>query len=218
MVAYYRLSELGYRLAPGLQVLPPEAFEPVPAATALLRDAEARAAAIVAEAEQEYARRSAQGYADGLARAELESVERLLREGVQLDAGLKAAEAEMARIVMACVRRLVDSFDDEARTVAAVRGALRQMRRERRAELRVAPAHYAAMRDRIAGIVADFPEVEFVDVVEDPALMPPQIVLESSIGRVETAVDAGLDALEAIVRGAAAGHSDSSADPAGAAA
>lgn len=211
MVAYYRLSELGYRLAPGIQILPPEAFAPIPAATALLRDAEARAAAIVAEAEAEYRRRSQAGYEEGLARARLEAVERLLREEGALDAGLRAVEAEMARVVMACIRRLVDTFDDDARAVAAVRGALRQMRRQRRAELRVAPGQYAALKVRLDGIVADFPEVELVDLVEDPVLEPPQIVLESRIGRVEAAIDAGLDELEAMIRAAAGNARD--ADP-----
>lgn len=212
MVAYYRLSELGYRLAPGMQILPPEAFAPIPAATALLRDAEARAAAIVAEAEAEYHRRSQAGYEEGLARARLEAIERLLREEGALDAGLRTAETALARVVTTCVRRLVDSFDDDDRAVAAVRGALRQMRRERRAELRVAPGQYAVLKARLDGIVADFPEVELVDLVADPALEPPQIVLESRIGRVAAAVDAGLDELEAILRAAAAGGAGD-ADP-----
>lgn len=209
MVAYYRLSELGYRLAPGMQILPPEAFAPISAATTLLRDAEARAAAIVAEAEDAYRRRSQAGYEEGLARARLEAVERLLREEGALDAGLRAVEAEMARVVMTCMRRLIDTFDDEARVVAAVRGALRQMRRERRAELRVAPGPYAVLKVRLDSIVADFPEVELIDLVEDPALEPSQIVLESRIGRVEAGVEAGL---EAMIRAAARGASDG--DPA----
>lgn len=203
MVAYYRLKELGYALAPGTHVIPPEVFEPVAAATTLLSDAEARAAEIVAEAETAYARRSDEGYADGLARAGLEAVERLLRESAVLDAGLKAVEAEMARIVAASVRKLVEGFDDHARAQAVVRGALRQMRREKRSELRVSSAQFPAFKANVAAIIADFPEVELVDVVEDTALTGAQVVLESSIGRVEAEFGASLADLEAIIRGVA---------------
>lgn len=80
----------------------------------MLRDAEARAAEIVAEAQAEYHRRSLQGYEEGLTKAKLESVERLLGESALLDAGLASVEAEMTRIVAACLRKLVDDFDDHA--------------------------------------------------------------------------------------------------------
>lgn len=214
MVAYYRLSELGYALAPGPQLLAPEAVEPVAAATGLLREAEARAAAIVRAAEDAYARRSDEGYADGLARAKLAAVERLLEESAALDAGLRATEAEMARIVAACLRKLVDDYDDQARIQATVRGALRQMRREQRSELRVSSAQFAAVKAGIDRIVAEFPDVELVDVVEDAALVPPQIVLESPVGRVEVEFGMSLAALEAVIRSVAAAEPPASADAA----
>jgi type III secretion protein L len=59
------------------------------------------------------------------------------------------------------------------------------MRRERRPVLRVSPAKYEHFRERVGTIASDYPEIEFIDVVEDPSLAAPQIVVESSIGRVD---------------------------------
>ncbi|WP_375453322.1 type III secretion system stator protein SctL [uncultured Methylobacterium sp.] len=204
MDGYYRLNALGYRLPSGSHVLPPEAFEPVAAATGLLREAEDRAAAIVETAQEAYRQESLRGYNDGLARAKLDAVERLLHESAALDAGLRGMEAELGRIVSACLRKLVAEFDDHARAEAVVRGALRQMRRERRSELRVSPAQFSAFKACIGRITADFPEVELVDVIEDAALVPPQIVLESRIGRVEADLDAALCDYETLIRGVVA--------------
>ena len=210
MGGYYRLTELGYRLPSGSHVLAPEAVEAVNAATGLLLEAETRAAAIVEKAELGYRRECERGHADGLARAKLEAVERLLAESAALDSGLRGMETELGRIVVTCLRKLVAEFDDFARAEAVVRGALRQMRRERRSELRVSPAQFAAFKAGIGRITADFPEIELVDVVEDASLKPPQIVLESRIGRVEADLDTTLAEYEAIIRGVAAGAGDES--------
>ena len=208
MVGTYRLSELGYRLPAGTQILPKEAFEPVEAATGLLAAAEARAAEIVAAAEEAYRARALEGYQDGLAKAKLESVQRLLRESATLDASLRDIEAEVARVVAACVRKLVADFDDYARAESVVRSALKQMRREKRPELRVSPAQYPEFRERIGAVVADFPDIELVDVVEDATLVSPQVIVESRVGRVEADVSARLADLEEIVRGVAAADAE----------
>ena len=204
MVGAYRLSELGYALPSGAHLLPAEAFAPVPAATGLLRAAEDRAAGIVADAEEAHRRRSQEGYQEGLERARVESFERLLGESAALDASLEAVEAELAQVVALCVRRLVAEFDDYARARSVVRGALKQMRREKRAELRVPPALHGRFRAGIGEIAAEFPEVELVDVVEDPTLADSQVVLETRIGRVEADVAGRAAELEEAIRGVAA--------------
>lgn len=203
MVHAYRLTELGFALPAGTALLSPEAFAPVPAATALLEAAEARAAAIVAEAEEAYRRREDDGYRDGMERARVDTMARLLAETATLDAQLRAVDHDLSEVVVLCVRKLVAEFDDFARARSAVRAALRQMRREKRAELRVPTALVARFKAALDEILAEFPEVELVDVVEDPTLQPPKIVLETAVGRVEADMAARLGDLEAMVRAAA---------------
>jgi flagellar biosynthesis/type III secretory pathway protein FliH len=55
-------------------------------------------------------------------------------------------------------------------------------------------------RTAIASITREFPEIELVDVVEDAALTAPQIVLETSIGRVEGDFGHRVGELEEILR------------------
>jgi type III secretion protein L len=204
VVGYYRLKEVGYALRAGAQVLSPEEFSPIADATALLTDAEARAASIVAAAEEAYRRECQRGYDDGLARSSLEAAERLLKESAALDAKLLQFERDLVQIVTVCVRKLIDTFDDVSRAEAVVRGALRQMRREKKAELRVSPGQVAHFRSCISAILQEFPEVELVDIVEDALLVAPQVVLETSVGRVEANFGERLAELETIIRSAAA--------------
>ena len=200
MAGYYRLRELGFQLASGAQILPKERFEPVDAAAALIEEAEAKAARIVEVSREEFVREQIRGYEEGRMRAELEAVQWLLGEEHLLEQRLSEIEKQIASIVMVCVRRLVDGFDDRQKAESMVRAALRQMRREKRAELRVSSEQLAEMKASIGSIIRDFPEVELVDVVEDSSLCAPQIILETKIGRVEADIGRSLERLEGSVR------------------
>jgi type III secretion protein L len=208
VVGYYRLKELGYRLQAGAHILSREEFAPLEQANALLQDAEERGRAIVADAQAAYQRECERGYQDGLAKAKLEAAERLLQESATLDAKLREVERDLVHVVSASVRKLIDTFDDTTRAEAVVRGALRQMRREKKAELRVSPEQLAHFRASIGAIIKEFPEVELVDVIEDTSLTAPQVVLETSIGRVEGDFGSRLAELDEIIKTAAARRSE----------
>jgi type III secretion protein L len=213
---YYRLTELGFRLPAGTQIVPADELARLQQATDILTAAEARAASIVADAEEAYRRECARGYAEGLAQGKLHEAERLLREGALLDEKIGEIERDLANVVAACVRKLIEDFDDHARAEAVVRGALRQMRHEKKAELRVSTQQVAHFRNVIDGIRSEFPEVELIDVIEDTALTAPDIILETSIGRVQGDFGARLAELETIIK-TAARHPVDPADESGAA-
>jgi type III secretion protein L len=211
MAGYYRLKELGFSLAAGAHVLPKDAVEPLAAATALVDEAHRSAEQIVADAREAYEAEKRRGYEEGLALAKLEAARMLLAETDLLDRKLAGAEAELTDVVVTAVRRLVQGFSDREKAEILVRAALKQMRREKKAELRVSHEQYFELRESITGILQEFPEVELVDVVEDPTLVAPQVIVETSIGRVEGDIGRHLDELEAIVTGTirSAAQSDS---------
>lgn len=200
MGGYYRLRELGFRLPSGAQILSKEQFDPVDCAAALIAEAEAKAARIVEVAREEFVREQIRGYEEGRTRARLEAVQWLLGEEHLLEQRLAEIEKQIASIVIVSVRRLIEGFDDRAKAESMVRAALRQMRREKRAELRVSTEQLVDLKASIGSIIRDFPEVELVDVVEDSSLCAPQIILETKIGRVEGDLGRSLERLEATVR------------------
>jgi type III secretion protein L len=86
---------------------------------------------------------------------------------------------------------------------------MKQMRREKVAELRVSSSLHEHFRARISAIASEFPEVRLVDVVEDSTLEPSRVILETSIGRVDGDIAQRLDDLETVIRSA---HAKASAD------
>jgi type III secretion protein L len=209
VVGYYRLSELGFKLAAGAHIVRRSEFAAIEQANRLLAQAEATCAQMLEQAEKSYQDETRRGYEDGLVEARIQSVGQLLTENRELDQGLLEIQRDLARLVVDCVRKLVDGFDDVSRAEALVKAAIRQMRREKVAELRVSPALHEHFRERISAITSEFPEVQLVDVVEDPTLDSSRIILETSIGRVDGNIEQRLDDLETVIRSA---HAKASAD------
>lgn len=199
MGGYYRLKELGFRLPTGPHILGREAVEPLETASLLVDEARQTAARIVAEAQEEFERQKKRGYEDGLAQARAEAIERLLAENEVLDGKLSEMEAGLTEIVVASVRRLVDGFDDREKAAILVRAALKQMRREKKAEIRVSPALYDHMRKSAGGLTEEFPEIELVDVVEDAELQGAHVIVETAIGRVDGDLGRNMDALADVI-------------------
>ncbi|GMP12233.1 type III secretion system stator protein SctL [Bradyrhizobium sp. TM239] len=209
MVGYYRLKEFDYALAAGAHILPRSEFAAIEQANRLIADAEAAAAELRYRAELSYQSETRRGYEDGLVEARIRSVGQLIEESRTLDVGLVAIERDLSRLVVECVRKLVDGFDDFARAEALVKAALRQMRREKSAELRVSPHLHAHFRERIAAILHEFPEVQLVDLVEDPTLQGSRIILETGVGRIDGNIAERFAELEAVIRSA---HAKAAAD------
>jgi type III secretion protein L len=209
MVGYYRLNEFGFKLAAGAHIVRRSDYTALSEANQILSEAEAASNKIRHQANEAYQREKRRGYEDGLREARIESVGQLLQESRDLDQGLQAIERDLSRLVVACVRKFIDGFDNVVRAEAFVQAAMKQMRREKAAELRVPTALYAHFREKIGAIASEFPEIKLVDVVEDSTLEPSRLILETSIGRVDGNIAQRLADLETVIRSA---HAKATAD------
>lgn len=206
MVDYYRLKEIGLQLGAGTRIIKRAEMADLENATNIIIAARQRAADIVAEAERLREEERRRGHEEGLKAAEAETFERLIREQAQFDDALERSRAEITDLVLACTRSIVQHLNPADVAVSMTRTALGRMRREKRCQL-FAPASIAAeIQARIETILADFPEIELVDVVEDAGLTAPNVVLVSALGRVSCSLDESMLALEAALRGGMAGR------------
>ncbi len=212
MVSIYNLKDIGYRISDGASLIKAEQLSSVEEATRLVSQARATADEIVADAQRAFEEEKARGLEEGRNQARREAFERLVADQAVLDEGLRKMDADLADVVFRCVRKVVDSFDDRALAEAITRSALKQMRREKRAQLRVPSQLYETFCEKIDEIVRGFPEIELVDVVEDPSLMPPQIILESDVGRVDGDLTQALDDLSEVVHRALTNMRGSTSD------
>lgn len=195
MVTLYRLKDLHIRLPAGAHVIKAEAANSLAGSTALLDEAERKAAQIVEEAQRHYEQEKIRGYREGAAQASMEAVTRLLEEEAKLESCLAAINEDLADIVIACVRKIIDRFDDRDLARAYIRTAVRKMCRQRRIRLSVSAEQYPIIRDQVESLAGEFTEIEAIDVVENVSLTGTQFILESEIGRIEGSVEDNLEQL-----------------------
>lgn len=207
MVDYYRLKEIGLQLGAATRIIKRAEMADLEDATDIITAARQKAADIVAEAEQLREAERQRGYEEGLKAAEVETFDRLIREQAQFDDALERSRADITDLVLGCTRSIVQHLNPADVAVSMTRTALGRMRREKRCQL-FAPASIAPeIQTRVEAILADFPEIELVDVVEDASLSAPNVILVSALGRVSCSLDESMTSLEAALRGGMSGRS-----------
>lgn len=200
MVELYRLGEIGVGLSPAATVLKREAVDAVARAEDIVAAAEARAAEIIRDAEAVHAAEKERGYREGKAEAAREALAAAIADQAALDAALARVEADLANLVIAAMRHILAEMEPLPVAQELARAGLRKMRQERRAQLFVAPSLAEGMRGTVEAITAHFPEVELLDVVEDPTLEPPSVVVQSSLGKVSCVLEDAIADVEVLVR------------------
>lgn len=195
----YRFKDLGFQLPEGSGLIKADAAADLGRANDVVATAEERAAQIVEDAKQHFESERARGFREGQDAAKQEALDRLLTEHQTLEQRLSAMESSLARLVTASVRKIVSSFNDADLAEALVHSALGKVRRENRVQLRVPETLTEAFKSRVDRLIAAFPEIEFIDLVEDPTLVAPNIILETAVGRIDCDLSTKLDDLDRLV-------------------
>lgn len=190
-----RPQRLGLRMAPGTRIVRREDWLVWCAAEDALNAAQAQAAQVAADARAAYEAERARGHAEGREEAQLEQAERMIEQVGRAVDYFGRVEQRMVELVMQAVQRIVADFDDRARVLAVVKGALAVLRNQKQLTLRVPPAQLAAVQAAHNDLLAAFPGVGYLDVVPDPRLAADACILESEIGVVEASISGQLQAL-----------------------
>jgi type III secretion protein L len=199
MATFYRLQAFGHGVDARHGVIKAGDLAELGQAGDILAEAERQAAALRAEAQQVYEAEKLRGHAEGRAEADAERAIRMIEDVARIDARLADLESELGGVVFAAVRQIIQGFEDEALAEQVARSALASMRKEQRGQLHVSTAALRHTRAALPTVLKDFPEIELVDVIEDPELTAPNVRLESAMGIVTFVLDDTLDALRRLL-------------------
>ena len=163
----------------------------------LVAAAEAEAARIREEAKAAFEAERRRGYDEGLQAGNLEIAMQKLDQVDQSVAFMESVEGKMADVVMKALRSCVEEIGDREMVVNIVRKTMKAViRTQRQVTLKVAPEMAATVRERMSSILASYPTVETMDVVEDSRLKGPACILETEAGVADASVETQLAAIE----------------------
>ena len=170
-------------------------------AAEVLADAEAEAARIREEAKAAFEAEKTRGYEEGLAQGRMEIAEKKLEMLDESVTWMESVEGRMADIVMKALHKCVEEIGDRELVVQVVRKVMSAViRTQKQVTLKVAPDMAPTVRERLSQILADYPTVEHIDVVEDDRLHGPACMIETEAGVADGSVDSQLAAIERSIK------------------
>jgi type III secretion protein L len=187
--------KLAASLPPDTRVLRATDFAALIEAQMLLDNAHAQADAILAGAQEAFDAERRRGYEDGKQEALLDQAGKMIETVGRTVDYFAGVENEMVDLVMAAVRKVVDSFDDREKVMIVVRNALAVVRNQKHMTLRLHPEEIEVVRGNINDILAVYPGVGYLDLLADARLARGACILESQIGMVEANLEGQIAAL-----------------------
>lgn len=182
-------------IAPGMRVLKASALADFVDAGRILDEARARAAAIIAAAEDAHRQRKEAGFEEGI-RLGKESLSRYMLEVVAKSRlYLEDNEERVVILVLAALKKILGEMDGHVMAVKMVRNALNIVGKQSQVTVMVAPDKVEAVRAQIQSLIQPYPRIKSIEVLPDPGLEGSRCVLETKVGRVEASLESQVEAL-----------------------
>lgn len=155
---------------------------------------------IVARAKAAYLAEQRRGYDEGQERARLEYSGKMMELVTNTVEYFARVESQMADLVIDAMRHIVHGFDDRERVMEAVRSCLAAVRSQKQLKLRVHPAQLSLVKNKLEELLANYPQMNKIEVVGDKSMGRDACAVESEIGTVEASISAQVEVLRDSLR------------------
>ena len=190
-----------YKLVSDRRLVKASEVATVRSAEEIIAAAEAEAARIREEAKAAFEEEKRRGYEEGLEQGRMEIAEKKLEMLDSSVAYMESVEGRMADIVMKALHKCVEEIGDKELVVQVVRKVMSAViRTQKQVTLKVAQGMGPVVKERLSQILADYPTVEHIDVVEDERLKGPACMIETEAGVADGSVDSQLAAIERSIK------------------
>ncbi|MDR2806677.1 MAG: HrpE/YscL family type III secretion apparatus protein [Puniceicoccales bacterium] len=173
---------------------------------AILDEAMAKRQQIFEEAKKYYESEAKRGYEKGYATGKAQMTQQLIEIAGKSSNDFKQLENSIVSLVLKALRRIIGDFDQGELIVRVVRQALKMVKNQREAILKISPQDSQAVRDRLNEILADG-FVDYLEITPDSRLAPGTCILETDIGVIDASLEVQLEAIENAFKAAASQQS-----------
>lgn len=162
-----------------------------------LAQATRRAAEIVAQAETQRDAAIREGRELGIEQGRAEYAASMVEASARMESSFISLEARLVKTIMDALQAILHEIGERTVMERLVRRTIANSNRKNSLRLVVASQQFDTVNALLSSVLAEFPEIEFVDVVQDPAGVPGMCVLESEFGIVDASLDTQLAAIRA---------------------
>jgi type III secretion protein L len=160
----------------------------------ILNEALEKRTQIFDEAKKYYENEAKRGYDDGYSTGKTEMATQLAELAVKNTNNIKALEDSVVSLVTKALQRVIGEIDRKALIVNIVRQALKSMKNQKEAILKVSPQDSQAVRDHLEEIISDG-IVDYLEVTADSRLQPGTCILETDVGVIDASLEVQMNAI-----------------------
>lgn len=160
----------------------------------LLAETEKKRQEILDEAKKYYAQEAKRGYQDGFAEGKETLVKKLAEVSVQNNTNIKQLENNIVGLVLKALKRILGEVDQETLMVSLARQALKAVKNQSEAILKVSPSDAGIVRSQLEKVMADG-IVDYLEVVADSRLEAGTCILETDVGVVDASLSVQMNAI-----------------------
>ncbi len=163
--------------------------------------AEAEAKRLREEAIEAFEAERRRGYEQGLEEGRAKIIASKLNFVYESAAHMATLEGKLADVVIKALWKCVSQIGDRNLILDIIRKLLKAViHNQRHVILKVAPDMVQVVRSRLDEVLADYPALEHVDVVEDTRLKGSAAIIETEAGIADASVETQLAAIESSIR------------------
>ena len=167
----------------------------------LLAAARKEADEIRRQAQEEFESQRKLGFEKGLEDAKDEiAIQKLEQVEKSIDY-LSSMENKIVEIVLTALKKCIAEIGDRELMVQVIQKAMQAVvRNQQQVVLKVSPEMLSSVKERLNDILAKFPGVNYINVMEDSKLKGVSCILETDAGNVDASLENQLTAIEKTLR------------------
>lgn len=177
------------------KVIPAATYSDWIEARQILQEASLHRANVLAALDEEMESVLTESYAEGMARGKRELAVAMAETTARMEAAFLGLETRIVATVMQTLEGMLGVLGPREVLERQVRRVLQSAGTEPRLRLRVPASAYDLANALVPEISADFPHVDFIDVVKDPGLTDGSCLLMTEYGVVDGSLGTLLDAV-----------------------
>lgn len=195
------LKQRTFKVESETPVVKADVVAAVSTAEEIIAAAKSEAEKIAEEAKAAYEAERKRGYEDGINEGRQEILMDKIGLVDESVAFMESVEEKMADIVLKALKKCIAEVGDRELVCQIVKKSMQAIvRNQRQLTVKVAPEMVETVKAKLQTILAEFPSVAYVDVVEDAHLAPTACVVETDVGSVEASIEGQLAAIEKSIR------------------
>lgn len=170
-------------------------------AEAIIAEAERIAAQLKASATEAFEAEKQRGFAAGYQAGLAKVIDDKLDFVYESAKYMASVEEKLADIVIKALWKCVSQIGDKVLIMEIIRKVMKAVvRNQRQITLKVSPEMVDTVKQRLDEILADYPALERIDVLEDTRLKGPAAIIETEAGVADASVETQLGAIERSIR------------------